>query len=237
MHACARKITSLLLLVTLFASTVATPFQSAFAGVPADDLKQIEYKYYFRGRYQQAIESLQIFLARVDLTETDAMRAREVLAASFVLGGAPVMGKQMFAEMIAKQPAYPGPDPNVFKLEVVDAYAKARTEYAARDDRGDPAMNDSYVSLLEDGEEVSLKNAPPSSGRSSKSSDDRDKGAAVFPSDAAVATAGTPIYKKWWFYAGAAALLAGVGVAMGGGGGESPPPADSGGVTVGVIVH
>lgn len=212
MHVCARRVTSLLLLVTLFASTVATPFQAAFAGVPADDLKQIEYKYYFRGKYQQAIESLQTFLARVDLPETDAMRAREVLAASYVLGGAPVMGKQMFAEMIAKQPSYPGPDPNVFKLEVVDAYAQARSEYAA----------------------MTLKNAPPSSG---KKSNDKDKGATAIPSDATVATQSQPIYKKWWFYAGAAALLAGVGVAMGGGGDDSPPPADAGGVTVGVIVH
>lgn len=213
MHVCARRITSLLLLVTLVVSTVATPFQSAFAGVPADDLKQIEYKYYFRGKYQQAIESLQTFLARVDVPESDAMRAREVLAASYVLGGAPAMGKQMFAEMIAKQPSYTGPDPNVFKLEVVDAYAQARSEYVAM---------------------ATLKSAPSSAG---KKSDDDDNGMGAIPTNAAVAAAGTPIYKKWWFYAGAAALLAGVGVAMGGGGDDSPPPADSGGVTVGVVVH
>jgi hypothetical protein len=206
-----RKSISILLTVTMFVSAVTAPCGVAFAGVPSEDLKQIEYKYYFRGKYQQAIESLQTFLARVDLKPVDAMRTREMLAASYVLGGAPAMGKQMFAEMIAREPSYPGPDPNVFKLEVMDEYAKARSEYAAM---------------------ASLKNAPGSKDQK----DDRDDGAAAMPAEAAMAETGKPIYKKWWFYAGAAALLAGVGVALGGGGGDEPP-ADRGGVTVGVVVH
>jgi hypothetical protein len=204
-----RKITSCLLIVTLFASTLATPLATAFAGTPSDDLKQIEYKYYFRGKYQQAIESLQVFLARVDLTEAEATRAREVLAASYVLGGAPAMGKQIFADMIVRTPAYPGPDPNVFKLEVVDAYAQARSEYTA------------------------LALAPSTSA----SARDRDqKGAAAVPSDAAAASS-KPIYKKWWFYAGAAALLAGVGVAAASGGDDPAPGAATGSVTVGVTLR
>lgn len=213
MEFCTRRSTSTLLIVTLLVSTLATPFQVAFAGTPGDDLKQIEYKYYFRGKYQQAIESLQTYLARVDLTMADATRAREMLAASYVLGGAPAMGKQVFAQLIAKNPSYAGPDPSVFKMEVVNQYGMARSEYAS----------------------MALKNAPSSAG---KNADDKDKGAAALPSDAALADGGKPIYKKWWFYAGAVALIAGIGVAAGGGGGgDTPPPADSGGVTVGVIVH
>lgn len=211
MEFCARRITSSMLIVTLLASALLTPFQSASAATAGDDLKQIEYKYYFRGKYQQAIESLQTFLARVDLTEADATRAREVLAASYVLGGAPAMGKQMFAEMIAKNPAYPGPDPNVFKLEVVDAYAQARSDYAA----------------------LALKSAPTSKGSSGR---DKNSPASANPSDQAT-TNGKPIYKKWWFYAGAAALIAGIGVAVGGGGSGGAPPAPTGGVTVGVVVE
>jgi hypothetical protein len=207
-----RRITSTFLIVTLLASALLTPFQTASAQTASDDLKQIEYKYYFRGKYQQAIESLQTFLARIDLPPTDAMRAREMLAASYVLGGAPAMGKQMFAEMIAKNPAYPGPDPNVFKLEVVDAYAKARSEYAA----------------------LALKNVPSTRSKDPRERD-KDQGAAVTPSQVSSAT-GKPIYKKWWFYAGAAALLAGIGVALGGGDDGGGPPAESGSVTVGVIV-
>jgi hypothetical protein len=210
-----RRITSTLLIVTLLASTLLTPFQTAWAQTTAsDDLKQIEYKYYFRGKYQQAIESLRTFLARIDLSEADAMRAREVLAASYVLGGAPAMGKQMFADLIAKDPAYRGPDPNVFKLEVVDAYAKARSEYVAAALESVPTTDDSAT--RKDAAEVDTYQglAAPTEKVSSK-----------------------PIYKKWWFYAGAAALLAGIGVAMGGGNDGSGPPAQSGGVTVGVIVE
>jgi hypothetical protein len=208
MHRRHHKISCALAFVALFASSVLVPLAPAFAGSPSDDLKQIEYKYYFRGKYQQAIESLQTFLARVDVNPADALRAREMLAASYVLGGAPAMGKQMFAEMIAKNPSYPGPDPNVFKLEVMDEYAKARTEYAA----------------------MALMAAP--------AGDDDDEGGALVPTEAAVAAASVPIYKKWWFYAGAAALVAGVAVAVGGGGGgDTPPPADNGGVVVGVTVH
>ena len=190
------------------------PFQSAVAGTAVEDLKQIEYKYYFRGKYQQAIESLKTFLARVDLTESETTRAREVLAASYVLGGAPAMGKQVFAELIASNPAYPGPHPSVFEMEVVNEYALARSEYAS----------------------TMLMNAPQVAGEDSATKSDDDQGAAAIPSNAAVAEAGKPIYKKWWFYAGAAALIAGIGVAAGGGDDGSPPPA-SGGVSVGVVVH
>ena len=201
-----RKGTSIVLLLALFAGVVA-PLHPAVAGNPTDDLKQIEYKYYFRGKYQQAIEALQTFLARVDLPPADAVRAREVLAASYVLGGAPAMGQQIFASMITSDPAYLGPDPNVFKLEVMDAYAKARSEYAAMALATPPVSNDS---------------------------DDSATGAV--PSDAVVAQTGKPIYKKWWFYAGAAALVAAIGVAAGGGG-DDGERADSGGITVGVTVH
>lgn len=214
MEFCTRN-TSILLIVTLLASTVAMPFQSAVAGTAVEDLKQIEYKYYFRGKYQLAIESLKTFLARVDLTESEATRAREVLAASYVLGGAPAMGKQMFAELIAQNPAYPGPHPSVFQMEVVNEYALARSEYAS----------------------MMLKNAPPTAGVDAATVSDAQDQTGAVPNDTAVAQSGKPIYKKWWFYAGAAALIAGIGVAAGGGDdGGSPPPA-TGGVSVGVTVH
>ena len=110
--------------------TVVAP-TAARAGTPTDDLKQIEYKYYFRGKYQQAIEALRTYLARVDLPAAETLRAREFLAASYVLAGAPDMGKEVFTGIIVADPAYAGPDPSVFKLDVMDAYAKARSDYAA----------------------------------------------------------------------------------------------------------
>jgi hypothetical protein len=125
-----RRTAAIVLIVTMLAA-LALPAEVVSAGTPADDLKQIEYRYYFRGKYQQAIEALQTYLARVDLTEADTTRAREFLAASYVLGGAPAMGKEVFAQIIAARPSYAGPDPTVFKLDVVNAYAQAKSEYAA----------------------------------------------------------------------------------------------------------
>jgi hypothetical protein len=125
-----RKSTAAIALVAMMATVVSTSYP-AHAGSASDDLKQIEYRYYFRGKYQQTIESLQTFLARVDLAPAETLRAREVLAASYVLGGAPAMGKEVFARIITDDPAYAGPDPSVFKLEVVNAYAEARSDYAA----------------------------------------------------------------------------------------------------------
>ena len=181
-----RRIIGAVALVATMTSVVATAYPVR-AGNAGDDLKQIEYRYYFRGRYQQAIEALQTFLARVDLTAVETLRAREVLAASYVLGGAPAMGREVFAQLIVADPAYAGPDPTVFKLEVVNVYGEARSEYAARTLTSVPAQDP----LLPGG----------------------DDDAAV----ATVETAGKPIYKKWWFYAGATALLLGVGAAVSGG--------------------
>lgn len=135
-----RRMTSVAVLIAMTASIVSSSYP-AHAGTPSDDLKQIEYRYYFRGRYQQAIEALQTYLARIDLAPAETMRAREVLAASYVLGGAPAMGKEVFAQMITVDPAYPGPDPTVFKLEVVNTYAEARAEYAARTLKTVPATD------------------------------------------------------------------------------------------------
>jgi hypothetical protein len=125
-------------MVTMLASATL-PVEVARAGTPADDLKQIEYRYYFRGKYQQAIEALRTFLARVDLSQAETTRAREFLAASYVLGGAPAMGREVFAQIIVARPSYAGPDPAVFKLDVINAYAEARAEYNALALRNVPA--------------------------------------------------------------------------------------------------
>ncbi len=133
-----RRTTSVITLVSMMVFNLSVAYPS-FAGAPAEDLKQIEFRYYFRGKYQQAIETLQTFLARVDVTEPERTRAREFLAASYVLGGAPVMGKEVFSQLIKSDPSYPGPDPTVFKLEVVNACAEARSEYTALTIRNVPA--------------------------------------------------------------------------------------------------
>jgi hypothetical protein len=140
-----RRCTAMVCILTTL-SMVGLP-RMVLAGNAADDLKQIEYQYYFRGKYQQAIESLQMFLARVDLDVPTTLRAREVLAASYVLGGAPAMGKEVFAQIIAGDPGYAGPDSAVFKLEVVNVYAEARADWASRQIRQVPPLDAQTVDM------------------------------------------------------------------------------------------
>jgi hypothetical protein len=187
-----RRVIGAAVLFLTMASVVSTAYPS-LAGTAADDLKQIEYRYYFRGRYQQAIEALQTFLARIDLAGPETLRAREVLAASYVLGGAPAMGREVFAGLIAADPSYPGPDPTIFKLEVVNACAEARADHAARNILTVPA-GDAAPPLAMDG------GAEP-----------------------VTATGKPFYRQWWLYAGAAALLVAGVAVAGGGGGSDAPP--------------
>lgn len=189
-----RRIISAAVLVVTMTSVVSTSYP-AFAGNATEDLKQIEYRYYFRGRYQQAIEALQTFLARVDLTPAETGRAREVLAASYVLGGAPAMGKEVFAQMIVADPKYAGPDPTVFKLEVVNVYAEARSEYAARMLKTVPATDPALAA-----------------GTDSAAAATETDGKPIYK-------------KWWFYAGAAAVLLAVGAAAGGGGDEETPKPA------------
>jgi hypothetical protein len=98
---------------------------------PQDALKQIQYKYYFRGQYKDAISALQTFLARTDLPRETAVSAREFLAASYVLSGQPDQGKDQFLRLLTDDEKYTGPDPAKFKAEVVEAFDSTRDAYVA----------------------------------------------------------------------------------------------------------
>lgn len=130
MHAVINKVLSVTLAVTMMASQLGS-ISVAVAGTPGDDLKQIQYKYYFRGKYEQAVTALVTYLARTDLAAKDEMSAREFLAASYVLSGDPTSGQEQFARLLASHHQYSGPDPAVFKTEVITVYERARDDYAS----------------------------------------------------------------------------------------------------------
>lgn len=109
---------------------------------PEDALKQIEYEYYFRGKYDDAIPALQTFLARTDLSRELQVSAREFLAASYILAGDPDKGKDQFLRLLNEDELYAGPDPSRFKTEVVEAFDSTRDAYAAVKLRTPPAGGD-----------------------------------------------------------------------------------------------
>jgi hypothetical protein len=103
---------------------------AAHAGA-ADDLKQIEYKHYFRGNYTKAIAELKSFLARDNLAPEVIVEAREYLAASLVMTGSTEEAKAQYMTLLNMDASYAGPDPSVFKSIVVSTYNEAKAEYAS----------------------------------------------------------------------------------------------------------
>lgn len=98
---------------------------------PQEDLKQIQYEYYFRGKYSQAINALHTFLKRDDLDRDLDVSAREYLAASYILSGDRDRGKNQFLHLLNEYEHYAGPDPAIFKPEVVDAFSTTRDALAS----------------------------------------------------------------------------------------------------------
>lgn len=112
-----------------FQATCLLP-QEAHASA-TDDLKRIEYKYYFRGNYEKAIEEFRAFLKRKDLTPTVVVEAVEYLAASLILSGASEQGKNQYMQLLKMDSSYEGPDPSVFKPIIIATYQEAKNEYAS----------------------------------------------------------------------------------------------------------
>jgi hypothetical protein len=129
-HTAFRSI-SLVLIVSMAMAQVGSFPATCAAGTPSDDLKEIQYRYYFRGKYDQAIDMLQTYLARTDLDPSSTRSAREFLAASFVLSGSPEKGREIFVQMLNEDAAYSGPDTSTFRAEVVTAWSEARDMYAS----------------------------------------------------------------------------------------------------------
>jgi hypothetical protein len=122
--------TAVLVCFITFQLTCCLP-PKARAGTAGDDLKTIEYKYYFRGNYEKAIAELRILLERTELSRSQVIEAREYLAASLILSGAVDSGKDQYLRLLEMDGSYGGPDPSVFKPAIIAAYDEARAEYVS----------------------------------------------------------------------------------------------------------
>ena len=111
-------------------ATIALP-QRVLAASAQDDLRRIEYKYYFRGNYEKTINELRAFLDREDLEPALVVEAREYLAASLILSGSADAGKAEYLKLLHEDSAYRGPDPAVFQPEIIAAFEASKDEYAA----------------------------------------------------------------------------------------------------------
>lgn len=123
------KVVAALLVICLVALHV--PAAALVDDSPADHLKKIQYKYYYRGKYKEAVDALNTFLARTDLTRDVEVSAREFLAASYILSGQSDKGKEQFLKLLNDDERYAGPDAAVFKAEVVEAFETTRDALAS----------------------------------------------------------------------------------------------------------
>jgi hypothetical protein len=126
------KAVAVLLVLCLTAAHLPAPVHALTPDkTPSEELKQIQYKYYFRGKYPEAVDALNTFLERKDLTRGIETAAREFLAASYILSGRPDKGKDQYLQMLNDDESYTGPDPSTFKAEVVEAFTSTRDTFMA----------------------------------------------------------------------------------------------------------
>jgi hypothetical protein len=138
--------------------------RAALAEVSAE-LKEIEYKYYFRGKYEEAITALQAMLEARELELSEQREAREFLAASLILTGSAQAGKDQFLKILNQDGTYAGPDAGVFQPNIIAVYKEAKVEYASLviqqageiQSASDPAETESAVAYPTEGKPIYKK--------------------------------------------------------------------------------
>ena len=165
-------------------------------------------EYYDQSRFDEAILLLKDLVDRSLLSGDDLVKAREVIARSYVKKGYPVQGREMFKAILRDRPDW-RPDPIRVPPDEMEIFDAALQEYQA---------------------EVQREAAQP------KQETEPDTLAAVPTSAPAAArvlrqpkeTSGMKksLASQWWVWALGAGVVGGAAVALGGGGddGGGPPP-------------
>ncbi|NIM20539.1 MAG: hypothetical protein GTO51_09960 [Candidatus Latescibacteria bacterium] len=206
-----RKVTALLspLVVFCFLTVQITcAIPRPVSAETSNDLKQIEYAYYFRGKYSEAVEALRDFLKRPGLDPAEEREAREFLAASLVLSGSPGEGRDQFLKILNSTEGYEGPDTGLFKQEVIDAFEEAKTQYSSM--------------LLKQATEIETAVVPES---------------AVEPESDLVQDEKKSIFKKWWFYTILGGAVIVVAAASASKEDDASDENNKGTLTIGVTIH
>jgi len=160
-------------------------------------------EYYEQSRFDEAISLLRDLVDRGALAGDDLLKAREILARSYVKKGYPAQGKDMFKAILRSNPQY-RPDPIRVPPDETAVFEQALEEFNAPS-TSQPASADT------------IRAAPPP--------------APVKPSETGVvvpqekSSGKKPLYKQWWVWLAGAAVIGGIAAAAaGGGGGGSGSP-------------
>jgi hypothetical protein len=152
-----RRVITTIIAVCFMAMQCVCLLPGPAAADASADLKNIEYKYYFRGNYERAITELRTFLERGDLEPAQIVEAKEYLAASLIFSGKTEAGKSEYLDLLRMDSSYKGPDPSVFKTAIIDTFDEAQAEYAAAMMRtvpkaaATPAVTDAATAVVDAG--------------------------------------------------------------------------------------
>ena len=169
-------------------------------------------EYYEQSRFDEAISLLRDLVDRGALSGDDLLKAREILARSYVKKGYPAQAKDMFKAILKSNPEY-RPDPIRVPPDETAVFEQALKEYKAERSVTTPAHVDTVRA-------TPPTPTPPSSGAKSTEM--------VVPQEKS--SGKKPLYKQWWVWLAGAAVVGGVAAAAsgGGGGGGSTPASLSG---------
>jgi hypothetical protein len=171
-------------------------------------------EYYEQSRFDEAISLLRDLVDRGALSGDDLLKAREILARSYVKKGYPAQAKDMFKAILRTNPEY-RPDPIRVPPDETAVFEQALKEYKAEAPVTTPAHVDTVRA-------TPPTSTPPSAGA-------KTTGEMVVPQEKS--NAKKPLYKQWWVWLAGAVVVGGVAAAAagsGGGGGSSTPSGLSG---------
>src|SRR5262245_2448988 len=191
------------ILATLLAPAVV-PRSVLAQGTTTKPPVQRGQEYYEQSRFDEAIGLLRDLVDRGALTGDDLVKAREILARSYVKKGYPVQGKEMFKAILRQDASY-RPDPIKVPPDETAVFEQALKEFQSEQAQPPPSQTPA--------ERESVKvAAPPSTKAAPTAVVTEQKGG------------GKSIFGQWWFWAGSAAVVGGIAAALGGHKEDHPTP-------------
>jgi hypothetical protein len=167
-------------------------------------------QYYEQARFDEAITLLKDLVDRNALSGEDLRKARELLARSYVKKGYPVLGKDMFKDILRQEPDW-RPDPIRVPPDETAVFEQALREFQSEQQPPPPTPAPVMPAPADTAGVVqkSTETLPPPEPSEKKS-----------------------VLSKWWLWAATAGAVAAIALVAGGGGGDGdgedlpgfPPP-------------
>jgi hypothetical protein len=177
-------------------------------------------EYYEQSRFDEAISLLKDLVDRGALAGDDLLRARELLARSYVKKGYPVQGKEMFKAILRTNPSW-RPDPIRVPPDETAVFDQALKEFTTEGGAAAPVPGGAPADTTKGA------TPPPVAPVPAAAKPSPTPASTVVPGAATETKEKKKSSKTLWYVLGGAVLIGGIAAAAGGGGGgggSTPPP-------------